>query len=294
MARSIRKILFTADLHWKLYPTGDACTLDMVEYISRADADAFIIAGDVAGRDLEGFRECLELFSDFSGFKLVVPGNHDLWTNDGDSRDRHRSLLPDVARECNFHYLDQGPFTRGDVGIIGNIGWYDYSFRNTDIGLSLEDYERKNVPGRCGWNDRRYINWNLTDEQFTEQCLQRLRKHYSQVENDVDEVVCVLHHIAFRDLLYPEMSFPLEFCRAYLGSERFGRLLLRCSKVRHLVCGHRHGKDSHRENGLQSFVVGGEYKKKQLLEIDLEQDAHRYIEFAPTGQQSAAGEIPGE
>lgn len=281
MSRTIRKVLATADLHWQLYSTGDACTLDLVEYVSDSDADALAIAGDVADRDPAEFEECLRLFDDFRGLKMVVPGNHDLWTNEGDSREKHRSILPRLARDCGFRYLDRGPVLHGDVAFIGNVGWYDYSFRNTEIGLSLEDYRRKSVPGRCTWNDRHFIQWDFSDEQFTEECLLRLRRHYSEVEEDADHVVCVLHHLAFRDLLYPEASFALEFCRAYLGSERFGRLLLRCPKVRYVICGHRHGRDSHRENGLESFVVGGEYRKKQLLELDLEHETHRYVEFPP-------------
>ena len=266
-----------------------------MKYVTNSDADVFIVAGDVADRDTGEFAECLELFGDFDGHKLVVPGNHDLWTTNDNSREKHRTILPDLARQNGFHYLDKGPFAREGVGFIGNIGWYDYSFRNTEIGLTLEDYKRKSVPGRCGWNDRHFVQWELTDEQFTENCLQRLRRHYSQIENDADVVVSVLHHLAFRDLLYPQASYPLEFCRAYLGSERFGQLLLRCPKVKYVICGHRHGKDSHAENGLKSFVVGGEYKKKQLLEIDLQKDAHRYIEFAPPDEDEAQeSEIPGE
>jgi predicted phosphohydrolase len=281
MPHPIRTVLATADLHWQLYPTGDACTLDLRDYVCSSDADAFVIAGDVADRDPAEFKECLLLFKAFDGLKMVVPGNHDLWTENGDSAEKHRTILPKLARQCEFHYLDRAPLVRGDVAFIGNVGWYDYSFRNTDIGLSLEDYERKSVPGRCTWNDRHFIQWDFSDQQFTEECLLRLRRHYSEVEDEVEQVVCVLHHLAFQDLLYPETSFPLEFCRAYLGSERFGRLLLRCPKVRYLICGHRHGRDSHQENGLESFVVGGEYRKKQVLEINLEEDTHRYIEFSP-------------
>lgn len=284
------KILFTADLHWRLYPEGDACTVKLADHVARSGADAFVIAGDVADRDPEEFGHCLSLFSDFDGYKMVVPGNHDLWTENGSSSEKYSDTLPQIARSSGFHYLDKSPFCRAGTAFIGNIGWYDYSFRNTEIGLTLEDYRKKRVPGRCGWNDRHFIQWEYSDEQFTKRCLRRLRRHYRQVEGDADRVICVLHHLAFKDLLYPRTSFPLEFCRAYLGSESFGDLLLRCPKVKYVVCGHRHGKDAHSENGLRSYVVGGEYRKKQLIELDLKKNDHQYVEFSPPD----AADPPGE
>ena len=72
MVTSIKRILATADLNWKLYATGDACTLDMVQGVCNSDADAFIIAGDIADRDPAEFEECLHLFDDFSGHVICT------------------------------------------------------------------------------------------------------------------------------------------------------------------------------------------------------------------------------
>jgi len=290
-----RKLMVTADLHFRLYPKGDSCTEELARRVCEGDADVFIVAGDVGDAAVETFEECLMLFADFDGLKLVVPGNHDLWTDSESSEVRYREALPEAAARAGFHYLDREPVVRDGVGFIGSIGWYDYSFRNEEIGVSLEDYRRKSVPGLCSWNDRLYIRWDLDDDEFTRQCVEKLRRHYSEIEPKVDQVVAVLHHIPFAELLYGPADVPLEFCRAYLGSERFGRMLSRCPKVRYVFCGHRHGADAYREENLSAFVVGSEYRLKRLLVLDLETGSFECIRFAP-GEEAGrdAEEAPDE
>jgi predicted phosphohydrolase len=273
-------VLATADLHFRLYPEGDAATVQLARHVCDSDADILLVAGDVADLELSNFGECLSLFEGFGGAKLLVPGNHDLWTKASDTEKVYRSVLPRMAEENNFAFLDHRPVVRGRTGFIGNIGWYDYSFRNPELGLSQEDYENKRIPGVCTWNDRNFIRWDYTDHQFTDRCVRRLREQYREVEDRCEQVICVLHHLPFSQLLYGPADAPLEFCRAYLGSERFGRLLLRMEKVKWCVCGHRHGPASHRANGLLSLVVGSEYKKKRLLEIDLADGSNFYRDFS--------------
>jgi predicted phosphohydrolase len=258
--------------------------LELAQRVCESDADAFVIAGDVADINLENFEACLRVFDAFKGLKLLVPGNHDLWTTSGSSMEKYQTLLPRIAEACGFSMLDAGPAVLGDAAFIGNIGWYDYSFRNPEMGLSTEDYRYKALPGVCSWNDSIYINWDLDDEEFTEMCLRKLRQHYSQVEPRVKRVVAVLHHVPFAELLYGPSSRPLEFCRAYLGSERFGHLLLRCEKVRYVICGHRHGRDGFHKGKLRAFVVGSEYETKSLMELDLRSGEHSYIDFRPAPQ----------
>jgi len=280
MPDAVHRLLATSDLHFHLHPEGDAATAELAAFVCESDCDAFAIAGDVGGAHPKDFEQCLQLFAGFKGLKLLVPGNHDLWTSTGDSLRKYCNVLPRLTRKCGFHYLDSRPLVAGSVGFIGNIGWYDYSFRNPRIGLTVADYRRKAVPGLCTWNDRDYIRWRLDDAQFTERCLGRLRRHHRSVEPQVEQVVCVLHHVPFAELLYGPADAALEFCRAYLGSEQFGLLLVGCPKVRYVICGHRHGQASCEQGNLKAFVTGSDYARKRLLEIDLASGQHQSREFA--------------
>jgi len=285
MKQSACRLLATADLHYSLHSDGDASTKALAERVCASDAHAFIIAGDVAGANLADFEECLRLFDSFAGRKLLVPGNHDIWTRSGSSRDKYESDLPRAAGNCGFHMLDSGPVLLGGTAFVGTIAWYDYSMRNPSLGLSKDDYSRKTF-GRMKWNDGVYVRWDLRDEEFVDVTLGRLEEHYRQVEGQAKRVVAVLHHLPFSELLYGPASRPLEFCRAYMGSERFGRLLARLPKLSHAICGHRHGPAVFGQEGLTSFVVGSEYGLKRLLELDLESGHHAHHSMpAATVQQ---------
>ena len=269
MGQDPEKLLVTSDLHFGLYPAGDACTLDLAEHVRSSGADAFIISGDVADADTDYFAACLDLFTSFKGEKMLVPGNHDLWTAGIGSEKKYREVLPAIAADCGFRMLDAGPVVMGNVAIIGNIGWYDYSFRNPDLQVSLEQYREKRLPGVCTWNDSRFIDWELSDEEFTEKCLRKLQSAYRSVAPRVHTVVAVLHVLPFSGLLHGPSTAAYEFCRAYLGSERLGDLLLECPKVRYLFCGHRHAPAATRIRHVEAAVVGSEYMLKRLAELNL-------------------------
>lgn len=297
MGRGLERLLATADLHFGLYPAGDACALELADFVGRSAADAFIIAGDLADADPGSFRACLDLFAGFKGLKLMVPGNHDLWSAGVGTREKYRELLPSLAKEAGFKMLDLGPVTAGRVGFIGSIGWYDYGFRNPELKASLEQYERKELPGVCTWNDGRFIRWELSDAEFTQRCLHKLQAAYRSIEPTVETVVAVLHHVPFRELLYPPSSAAHEFCRAYMGSERFGRLLLRLPKVRYVICGHRHGPDYCKMGRLDAFAVGSDYLVKRLVELNVSTGEHKTHVFEPSveaAQKKETDFLPAE
>lgn len=285
MSQTPGRILVTADLHFSLYRTGDACVRELASRVCESDADVFVIAGDIADTDLGMFDQCLRLFDGFEGRKLLVPGNHDLWTDAGSSSDRYHTLLPQAAQRCGFHMLDTGPVVLGDVGFIGSIGWYDYSMRSPHLEATTQQYRDKSMPGLCSWNDRTYVKWDLEDEEFVQICLDQLQRDYREVESGVRHVVAVLHHLPFTDLLYGRVPPALEFCKAYMGSVRFGELLTSMPKVDYVFCGHRHGVGVCRRGGLTALVAGGEYTLKRLLDLDLATGEYTYEEFAATSME---------
>lgn len=165
--------------------------------------------------------------------------------------------------------LDAAPAVLGATGFIGSTGWYDYSLRNRRLDVPVDRYEAKRLPGVCTWSDGRCVRWRFTDLEFAQECLRQLARDYQRVEACVDQVVAVLHTVPFRELLYGPLSMAYEFCRAYMGSEGLGRLIETLPKVRYLFCGHCHGAAFVRRAGLQAFCVGGEYRKKRLVKLDL-------------------------
>src|SRR5687768_8440563 len=72
------RVAITADLHWGHSPRGDAATRALARRVEELAPELFVIGGDVGEGDR--FPRCLALFAALSCPRLVIPGNHDLWT----------------------------------------------------------------------------------------------------------------------------------------------------------------------------------------------------------------------
>lgn len=268
----------TSDLHYGISPEGDAAVRRLACSLARATPDdVLLLGGDIATTD-EKISECLGLFGGFPGIKAAIAGNHDVWVDP--PMNGHRSPqrnswnryceLPERFRAAGFHALEAEPLiTRDGIGIVGAMGWYDYSLRD-EIGVPLECYEQK-FCSEFGvtWNDRLYVRWQFTDQEMTELQVHRLARHLDAV-NGARESLVLIHHVPTKRLLvHPRAFVPRawRFANAFLGSDRFAETITRYPRVRHVVNGHIH-LATQAAIGLQKFTsIGGSYETKQLLVI---------------------------
>lgn len=287
------RLVVTSDLHYNVLRSKQPA-LDIAEEICRLHADALLILGDAAGQDLNILSECLHLFDRFTGRKFFVAGNHDIWTPAGESSlTRYEEILPQVCREAEFHMLDHEPAVLDGVGLVGSMGWYDFSLRPEHLGIPLRFYREKIAPGaasrmdryahllkrtddipeeslRTGsrWMDGEHVRLPMTDDEFCRQLLDRLERHLLQVSHRCETIVVGLHHVPFADLVPHHENPNWAFARAFLGSIAFGELLLQHPKVRHIYCGHTHKAGQVEHGHVQCICTGCTYlaKRYELLE----------------------------
>jgi predicted phosphohydrolase len=287
------RLIVTADLHYEFAeyrPRVDALAAE----ICRVGGDVLAIAGDTFAHDLSLFDRCLRLFDGFRGEKLLIAGNHDLWTRTGDSFALYDRLIPEAARACGFHDLDAGPRVIGDVGFVGTIGWYDYSFRDEALGIPLRFYEHKVAPGYARhdwqfarllattddippagfhaasrWMDGEMIRWDTDDRRFNQLTLDRLEVQLAEVEGGVRTIVAVTHHIPFAEMLKRKSDPTWAFGNAFMGSVGLGETLRRHGKVSHVVFGHSHLHDARQLGSIHAANVGCTYKMKRYDVIEV-------------------------
>jgi hypothetical protein len=233
----------------------------------------FVLAGD-AGNTLDDLRDALQIFETTAIAKLFVPGNHDVWieTGDGeliDSRTKYERLIPELCREMGFHDLGQEPVIIGDVGFVGSVGWYDYSFADPRMDLDTDAY----WAGRYGegiWWDKKMTYWvpganarggtvrtRMRDPEVCAEMDVRLHEHLSSIEGDVDQIITVIHTMPFlAGLLRSEPPYYLD---AFTGSSRLGETLLDHPKVKHCIGGHKHLSGDWEVRGIKIHrrVLGG-------------------------------------
>ncbi len=289
------RILVTADLHYDIARSREPAT-ELARSVCGIGGDAIVLVGDSAGANLEILVDCLELFDDFKGRKFFVPGNHCLWSQDGESSlERYERIIPETASQVGWTMLDHNPAMLGDIGLVGSVGWYDYSFADEALGIPLDFYRAKVAPGAAKylggyedllerhrdrltsehmglgarWMDGRHVDLGMTDEQFTTLLCDRLAKQLEELAPRVKRVVAFVHHLAFPAAVPPDRPARFAFAAAYMGSYRLGETLRKCPKLTHVYCGHSHWFDRRRVGEIEVVNVGSTYIKKRLEVLDL-------------------------
>ena len=91
------RLLATADLHYN-HPRSRESADEVIDRINRESFDVLLLVGDTAAADGDALEQCLARFT-FTGPKLFVAGNHELWTHGDDSYRLFREELP---RRCTL------------------------------------------------------------------------------------------------------------------------------------------------------------------------------------------------
>ncbi len=278
------RLAVTADLHWGHEARGDRATLALAGRVAELAPDVFIIAGDVG--EGEQFARCLEVFARLQCPRLLVPGNHDLWTRDPSvsSLDLYEETLPALAAQHGFQYLDREPYQAGAEAVVGSINWYDYSFADPAVEEELPGaatmYLGKFFPtGRH--NDGRFARLRMSDDEFTGLVVRRFQEQLAALPPETERVVVVQHHPPVRELFYPTPLTTLEqkFWLAYTGNRRMQDAVLGDPRVTTILCGHTHAAHSADVEGRRCLNMGGDYHFKRLLLLDTETGEERWWDF---------------
>jgi len=267
-------VFIASDLHLQgNRPGGDRSLMKLADYVCRygSSRDVLMLLGDY-GNSQKSIRDCLSLFNPFRGKRLAVIGNHDLWERSRvpETINRYR-LIQEIIESTGFHALDRAPLVIGDFAFVGNIGWYDYSFRDL-ADVPIEAYETKTIPGAklACWFDACYVNWSDSDSEVTAQMTGSLKKQLGRLNGE--KVIVGMHHVPTKKLLFhPRSMVPYEwrFANCFLGSNQFAELFSQArERIDHVFCGHIHRFKSLRDGGVRYTSVGSDYDRKQLLVYD--------------------------
>ena len=284
-------VLVTADLHWNHLKSRESATAIIDEINRQADVDAVLVVGDVGVADGDSIQACLGRFT-FPGPKLFVPGNHELW-----SKREHVDLLGDELPRriaaAGWHWLPGAPFARGDVAVVGALGWYDYGFAAQSLEIPRAFYEAKVSPGAvlysgepadlletarrlsspatrlvARWNDGKFVHLGASDADIVSRQCAELTRSLDAVR-EARSVLVATHTVPFAELLPPHHGGQWDFARAYLGSPRLGEVIARFGNVSHVACGHSHFPAEAMIGEIRAVNIGSGYRDKRLARITL-------------------------
>lgn len=261
------KIAVTTDIHYGV-GNNQHIVKNLAKRIIKTNADVLILAGDTFHFKQQLLIDCLQLFDKFGGDKLFVAGNHDLWTKGSDSSVLYEKILPRIVNKYGFHYLDQKPFIKDGVGFVGNIGWYDCSFKDSSLPIPERYYLDKKWPNVVTWKDGHYVHLGMSDIAFTKKLNNKLKHHLTSVSRQVNTIICAFHHVPFTELLRTRHTSMDKFLTAFSGSKGTGVIIKSFSKVKFVFCGHTHQKKKALINGITAINIGSDYLRKRFEIIE--------------------------
>lgn len=155
--------------------------------MKKKEADCILIAGDISNT-VQVTLHFINHVQNATGIPVYfIPGNHDIWA-DG----KGESTLA-IAKHpsCLIHHSIE---LRNDVVIIGDIGWYDYSFIKEMNLLEevIKGFKDSNWEGR-------YTHLTTSDQEFLKECLNRIEEKLKQYESK--QVILVNHFTPREDFL---------------------------------------------------------------------------------------------
>ncbi len=274
------RIAVTADLHWGHSHLGDEATRLLRGHLDRERVDLVLLGGDIGTGD--NFSGCLELFTDLPCPCAVVPGNHDLWVAEDDTRGDslfvYQQHLPGLCRSHGVHYLDLAPriFPAADLAIVGSINWYDYSWSLDRLRAEVPDWQwhlHNKAFSRGRHNDGRFIRWKTDDVGFTQAVVASFRQHLEAALVQVRHAIVLTHHPALHGLSFPREQ-PAQGLDALLWEALSGNTAMEAllrehtERIPFIFSGHTHRAVECRLGSAVGLNIGGDYHYKRMVIVD--------------------------
>jgi len=274
------RIAVTADLHWGHNRLGDEATRLMHQHLRERPPELLLLGGDIG--TAEHFGDCLAYFRELPCPKAVVPGNHDLWVVEadtrGDSLQLYEHYLPAECATHGFHYLDHGPlyFPDHELAVVGSVNWYDYSWSLERLQAEVPNWQwhlQHKAFTRGRHNDGRFVRWPTDDVGFTRRVVEAMGRQLDEALARAGRLLVLTHHPAFYGISFPHEEPPSGLdpllWDALSGNAAMEALLRRhAERIAFIFSGHTHRATEARLGPAHGHNIGGDYHFKRMLVVD--------------------------
>lgn len=219
------RIGYTSDIHIDV--NRDFSIVEpLITRTREKEIDLLILAGDISS-SIAFTTQAIDYMENRLNIPVLhVLGNHDYWElNTGLLLDRN-------------HFLNRLPYVFGDWAIIGDTGWYDYSWRTVNQSIDLLR-KGKLGQGRT-WPDHRFIKWpyHLDAESFCALTIDSLHGQHAKAKTmGASKFVVITHMVPHRDLLREKPEYAPT--NAFFGGSSLQQAITAISPE-HVIFGHTH------------------------------------------------------
>lgn len=230
------RVAFSSDNHLDVNRVPIDTTLhQQATWLNSHQVQVYVHIGDLFN-DLDKTRNYMQrLDHELTGNAYYILGNHDMLNH------APYNLVEHLADEQYLHHrwIDLSPT---DWRIIGNNGWYDYSF-SVFADQPTKVAQWKNVY----WLDSS-IQQPLNDRARMERVCQQVQQDLVQAKTDHKQVILVTHFAPRHELLNakprsvdtPRKNYFYQMINAMMGSDHLGEIVEAAPNVRMVMYGHLH------------------------------------------------------
>ncbi|WP_313469962.1 metallophosphoesterase, partial [Carnobacterium sp.] len=175
------KIGVLSDLHidtnGKHLPENETFATLLNNQIKKQQIDLFLIGGDISS-DYRVSQAFLDELGQLSGIPILfVPGNHDYWSRNNGETDTKK--IYDYFKSQPESILERPYIINDQWAVVGNSGWYDYGFADTN---QYDDLDFQKMKLRVGtWQDKRYCDWGESDQAVAQWMLEKMEEDLEKV-----------------------------------------------------------------------------------------------------------------
>lgn len=250
------KVGFISDIH-----VGEYSNIPEIisEVAIKNGVELLIIAGDLCGHYKEVEHIIKRIVSGTKVDLRFIPGNHDLYRQGGrSSKEAYDTLLKSP------YNLISNPIIGEGYAIIGDTGWYDYSYNPNDY--TYEKLKEKKYGG-MKWLDKSLFNWDgLEDPDVSSYFLLKLKDQISKFKGK--ELTVVTHIVPFEHFIICKEDPNWDYFSSFVCSKEYGELYVK-EGVKMAVFGHTHTRFNETFNGIECICrpLGNKYEleKKDLF-----------------------------
>lgn len=200
---------------------------DFVEVVLENAPDLLLIAGDISNSSHTSLR-VIDKIEETTGITVkFIPGNHDIWSTNETSDKAY-----DRFRNHHSTLIDNPYIINDQYAIVGDMGWYDYSFG--PIHMSTDKFL---LNKKMYWNDAVYVRFNKSDHELCGEILARLELQLKQHRDK--KIIFMNHFIPFETFIQYKDSV-WNICNAFMGSKKIGEMLDRHANIQYVIFGHTH------------------------------------------------------
>ena len=211
------KVFAVSDLHADYREN-----LDWIDSLARDRyrEDVLLLAGDVTD-ELRLLGSTLRALKSRFAEILFVPGNHELWIDGGDFS-CSLEKFDGVMSLCSHEGIRTGVYTQGCVSIVPLLGWYDFSFGQSDAFLQR------------AWRNFWACRWSAEFDLEAKICDFFLRQNDRYLSTDDAHVISFSHFLPRFEVM--PTAIPENRRKVYpvLGSARLDHQIRKLQSAIHV------------------------------------------------------------